>query len=187
MSDQIHIIKTGIPLEVAFIYLAIFAVVAVFLFIGIRSSKENWLKGILVVLSVVGLVGAAYLAYRIRILGLLPQCSGGGGCAVVERSSYSEFLGIHMSEYGIFGYLTILLASVFNKDIFRLATFGLATFGFAASLVLTYLELWQIHAICQWCVGSAVIMTCLFVVSAVRLYKFYGRDTAETEAELENT
>jgi hypothetical protein len=33
------------------------------------------------------------------------------------------------------------------------------------SLWLTYLELFVIHAICQWCVVSAILATILFVVS----------------------
>ena len=33
------------------------------------------------------------------------------------------------------------------------------------SAYLTYLELFVIHAICRWCVGSAVIITAIFVLS----------------------
>ena len=33
------------------------------------------------------------------------------------------------------------------------------------SLWLTYLELFVIHAICQWCVISAILATILFVLS----------------------
>jgi len=37
-------------------------------------------------------------------------------------------------------------------------------------LYLTYLELFVIHALCRWCVGSAVIVTAVWLValSAVR-------------------
>jgi len=33
---------------------------------------------------------------------------------------------------------------------------------------LTYRELFTIHAICQWCVASAVVMTVLCVLSVLR-------------------
>ena len=36
------------------------------------------------------------------------------------------------------------------------------------SLYLTYLELFEIDAICQWCVGSAVIMAVLAVLTTLR-------------------
>jgi uncharacterized membrane protein len=44
-----------------------------------------------------------------------------------------------------------------------------ALIGFGFSLYLTYLELFKIHAICQWCVASAVLMTVLAVLTVLRL------------------
>ena len=38
-------------------------------------------------------------------------------------------------------------------------------FGVLFSIYLTYLELFVIHAICSWCLSSAVIITVLFVLS----------------------
>jgi uncharacterized membrane protein len=46
------------------------------------------------------------------------------------------------------------------------AVMALAGFGFSAWL--TYVELFEIDAICQWCVASAVIMTALAVVTSLR-------------------
>jgi uncharacterized membrane protein len=43
--------------------------------------------------------------------------------------------------------------------------------GFGFSLYLTYLELFVIKAICQWCVGSAVIVTVIAALSVVRLLR----------------
>ena len=47
--------------------------------------------------------------------------------------------------------------------------FVVSLVGFGVSVYLTYLELFRIHAICQWCVGSAVLMTILFAVNSTRL------------------
>jgi len=41
----------------------------------------------------------------------------------------------------------------------------LSGFGVAFSGWLTYLELFVIHAICQWCVVSAVLVLAIFLVS----------------------
>jgi uncharacterized membrane protein len=46
---------------------------------------------------------------------------------------------------------------------------GLATIGFGFTLYLTYVELFLIHAICRWCVGSAVIITVIWIVSVLQL------------------
>ena len=46
---------------------------------------------------------------------------------------------------------------------------ALATVGFAFTLYLTAIELFVLHAICRWCVGSAVIMTAIWVLSIAQL------------------
>jgi uncharacterized membrane protein len=51
----------------------------------------------------------------------------------------------------------------------RVAATALAVTGFGFSAYLTYLELFVIDAICQWCVASAVILTLLTVVTVWRL------------------
>jgi uncharacterized membrane protein len=47
--------------------------------------------------------------------------------------------------------------------------FTLVGFGFSA--YLTGRELFSIHAICEWCVSSAVIMTFLVVLSTWRFLR----------------
>ena len=51
--------------------------------------------------------------------------------------------------------------------------FTLGGFGFSA--YLTYRELFSIHAICEWCVSSAVIMTILMCLS---IWRFLRGDPA---------
>lgn len=41
--------------------------------------------------------------------------------------------------------------------------------GFGYSAYLTYLELFVLDAICQWCVASAIIMTALLAVAITRV------------------
>ena len=41
--------------------------------------------------------------------------------------------------------------------------------GFGFSAYLTYVELFRIHAVCQWCVASAVLMTALAALTVARL------------------
>jgi uncharacterized membrane protein len=58
----------------------------------------------------------------------------------------------------------------------RMTGFGMALIGFLFSGYLTYRELFTIKAICQWCVGSAVCMTLLMVITAIRAVR--GEPTA---------
>jgi uncharacterized membrane protein len=41
----------------------------------------------------------------------------------------------------------------------------MALFGMLFSIYLTYLELFVIHAVCIWCLSSAVIITALMLLN----------------------
>ncbi|MGH2947870.1 MAG: vitamin K epoxide reductase family protein [Solirubrobacteraceae bacterium] len=51
----------------------------------------------------------------------------------------------------------------------RTATAFLSLAGFGFSAWLSYVELAKLHAVCSWCVGSAVCMTLLAGLSVARL------------------
>ena len=63
---------------------------------------------------------------------------------------------------GIAGYVLILASAAVPGEPGRFGGFVTAMIGFGFSLYLTYLELFVIDAICQWCVASAVLMTLSF-------------------------
>ena len=75
---------------------------------------------------------------------------------------------------------TFFLTAFFANDIARFAGFVIALGGFGFSVYLTYLEIWVIEAICQWCVGSAILMTILFLLNAARLIGYAGTDDADS-------
>ena len=80
---------------------------------------------------------------------------------------------------GLLGYAAILVAALLPGEASRLVTAWLAAVGFGFSLYLTYLELFEIHAICQWCVASAVIMAILAVLAVMRaLQRDFGPPAA---------
>jgi uncharacterized membrane protein len=109
-----------------------------------------------------------------------PVCiAGGHGCATVARSSYSHLAGVNIAVFGIVGYALLLACAFFASDAARLGGFVIALAGFGYSVFLTYLEIFKIEAICQWCIASAVLMTILFLLSATRLIAYAG-----TEARL---
>lgn len=121
-----------------------------------------------IAVAVVGTAIAAYLTY-IHYAGIEPICAASGGCEKVQSSTYAELAGIPVALLGLIGYVGILAAAIAPGDGARLAASTLALGGFAFSLYLTYLELFEIDAICQWCVGSAVVMTVLAVLTTLRV------------------
>lgn len=122
-------------------------------------------------LALVGVLVSTYLyLYKLGLLGAI--ACGTGGCETVQLSEYSRFLGIEVPLIGLLGYLAILgvaLVGIQPKwESARwpaLALLVLTSGGVAFTIYLTWIELFVLHAICRWCVGSAVIIVLLFVLA----------------------
>ena len=122
-------------------------------------------------LSLLGLMLATYLTlYKLGYIGEL-KCTT-GGCEKVQTSEWAYFLGMPVAAWGVVGYLLLLGVSMLGlqprwagERWVALALFGLAAVGLAFSGYLTMLEARVIHAWCQWCVVSAVLMTLIFLLS----------------------
>lgn len=139
-----------------------------------KIPSEATLRRSIAFVATLGIGVATYITI-VESGGGAPACvAGGGGCHTVAESSYSHIAGINIAIFGIVGYVGIFLSAFFVNDLSRLAGFGLALGGFGFSIYLTYLEIWVIEAICQWCVGSAVLMTILFLLNAARLIGYAG-------------
>lgn len=137
---------------------------------------EGALRRLIAFFAALGLGVATYVAIA-EAGGDAPAClAGGSGCQTVSESSYSHVAGVDVAVFGIVGYALLLATAFLVGDAVRLAGFVLALGGFGYSVFLTYLEIFKIEAICQWCVASAVLMTILFLLSAARLIGYGGTD-----------
>jgi uncharacterized membrane protein len=128
---------------------------------------DRTLHRTLIVLALVGVGIASYLTY-VHYKGLSPICAIDHGCEKVQSSRYAKVGGVPVPLIGLVGYLAILASLFVRGELARLATAGMAIGGFAFSVYLTSLELFEIHAICQWCVGSAIVMTAIAILSTIR-------------------
>ncbi len=127
-------------------------------------------------LALVGLFVALYLWLHALGYGGALKCGVSGDCEVVQTSQWAVFLGMPVAFYGVVGYLTVLVVALAALRPAALRQRGwntllalLASAGFLFTLYLTYLELFVIHAICRWCVGSAVIITLIWIVALLSL------------------
>ena len=133
-----------------------------------RLAADPGLRLAIVILCILGIGDAGYLTY-VHYSGTKPLCTFGGGCETVQTSRWATLDGVPIAILGLIGYIAILLSLAIRHELARAAAFGIALIGGAFSLYLTYRELFTIKAICQWCVGSAVLMTALSVLTAARL------------------
>ncbi len=142
---------------------------------------------IVATLALAGIFVALYLLlYKLGYIGHL-SCSI-GSCETVNTSRWATFLGIPVAGWGVAYYIGMfVLALVSTQErlagskTVSLALLAVATTGLLFSAWLTYLELFEIHAICQWCVVSAVIVTLIFLVSVAEYRERSGSSESIVE------
>jgi uncharacterized membrane protein len=135
---------------------------------------------VIAVLSVLGTGIAAYLVW-VHYAGLEPVCAGGGGgCERVQSSPYAELAGVPVAVLGLGGYAAILGSLALPGPAGRSVTAFLALAGAGFSAYLTYLEIGVIHAICQWCVASAIVMSLVAAAAVARLLAAEPQAAGET-------
>jgi uncharacterized membrane protein len=140
----------------------------------LSAPAEGTLRSVATFVAAVGVGVATYIAIA-DSGGGSPVCLGGShGCETVANSSYSHLLGVNISIFGVLGYVLLLAAAMLRGDWARMGGFVIALVGFGYSVFLTYLELFVIDAVCQWCVFSAILMTILFAVNTVRMVSYVG-------------
>jgi uncharacterized membrane protein len=124
---------------------------------------------VLAVLSLVGLLLSAYLTWS-HLRGVAPVCVGdSGGCETVQTSRYSEILGVPVAVLGLAGYAALLFSTFLSRE--GAVFFGLfvALVGVLFSGYLTWLELFVIRVVCQWCVVSAALMVGSLIFASLRV------------------
>lgn len=128
---------------------------------------------IIAALALGGVGLATYLAmYKLGMIGTL-ACTV-GSCETVNLSKWATFIGIPVAVWGVGFYVVLFLVALLGTtNRFADATWvshvllGLTAWGVLFSSWLTYLELYVIHAVCMFCVISAILVTITFLVSVL--------------------
>ena len=126
---------------------------------------------IVATLALAGIFVATYLLlYKLGKIGDL-SCSI-GSCETVNTSKWATFLGLPVAAWGVAFYVGLFVLAVVStaeryssSHTVSTVLLAVSSTGLIFSAYLTYLELFQIHAICQWCVMSAILVTIIFFVS----------------------
>jgi uncharacterized membrane protein len=135
---------------------------------------------IVAALALAGIFISIYLTlYKLGVIGEL-SCSL-GSCETVNTSRWSVFLGLPVAAWGVLFYIDVFGVALLgtlprweNEPVISIVLVAEAAIGVLFSAWLTYLELAVIHAICMWCVASAVIVLAIFLVSVADLKEMRG-------------
>ena len=127
---------------------------------------------VIAALALAGLLISLYLLlHQVGLVGRL--ACGTGACEQVQSSRYAWVFGVPVSAIGVAGYLAILVVALAGLQRWagspgpsRLLVL-LSIGGVLFTAWLKYVELFRIHAVCRWCVASAVIIVAILVASVV--------------------
>lgn len=135
---------------------------------------EDWQIRIIQILAVAGIV-IAYFLYLFHEGSLVGVCSPSAwdDCGQVSGpdAPYSSIGPVPVALIGLIGYVFIYLLTWLRDwlpvvdDYLPEVMVGVTGLAFLFSLWLTALEIFVIHAICRYCVVSAVFVTIMFVLS----------------------
>ena len=126
---------------------------------------------LMALVALIGVFLSLYLTmFKLGYIGTL--ACGSGSCETVQLSKWGDFLGVPVAAWGV-GYYAIVLGLAFAGVQVRYESSARLTnwlvyvtgAGLLFSLWLTYLELFVIHALCRWCLGSAAMTLVLFLLA----------------------
>lgn len=123
---------------------------------------------LMALIALIGVFLSLYLTlYKLGYIGTL--ACGTGSCEYVQLSKWGTFLGLPVAAWGLGFYVAVFAIAVAGiqerfEESPRLTKLLLSVtaVGVLFTLWLTYLELFVIHAICRWCLGSAALTVALF-------------------------
>jgi uncharacterized membrane protein len=140
------------------------------------SWIQQWARPIMVAIAALGCLDTAYITYEKLANQASSLCQG--GCSTVLSSVYAEVLGQPLALFGLLAYgIMLLLAAVplglsgeakaQAEQATRLPLFLGAAAMTLFSGYLMYLLAFEIHAVCYFCIASAIFSSSLLVLSIV--------------------
>ncbi len=138
-----------------------------------RELDELAGSAVIPLLVVLGLGVSGYLTY-VETNHVEAVCGPVGNCNQVQSSSYAQIFGVPIAVWGLLNYGCILVLWLIYRystanlaDLALPALLAFAVAGTVFSAYLTVLEIFVIHAVCIWCLSSAVITTAIMLTATM--------------------
>ena len=127
-------------------------------------------------IAAAGLAVSAYLAWTKWTGAAAAFCERGSGCDVVQASRYATFLGAPTAAWGVVLYAVLIgLALVGLTPRRWVGAYALSAAAVAFSAYLTYLSLWELGAVCPYCLADGGIAVALLATLLARRPAVTGR------------
>jgi uncharacterized membrane protein len=130
--------------------------------------------------SLIGFGIAAYLTYSHYDSSAL-VCSV-GDCGSVQKSEYAKIGPIPIAMLGMGMFIAVGATAIarligrgpLSFDTLTIASWAMTFAGILYFAYLTYLEIWVIEAVCQWCVASSIFTLLILIAESVLIAKLLG-------------
>ena len=93
-------------------------------------------------------------------------------CDRVIRSPYSRLLGVHNSAIGLWLFFFIFVMTLLHDlgwepwpKLTSSTLIALSFIGILVSLYLTYIQLFVLKGLCNWCLTSALLILAIFILT----------------------
>jgi uncharacterized membrane protein len=130
----------------------------------------------LLALSLVGTGISGYLVYA-HFFKIKPVCLPGAPCEVVLSSRYADMWGVPLSLLGLLMYAVLTLMGFWLwqgqsqwQHLIDLSTYAIALSGTLFTGYLYYLEIFELHAFCSWCIASSMVIVSILALSLINLF-----------------
>ena len=97
-------------------------------------------------------------------------------CDLVNRSTYSEFLGVPVALIGLLGYILLFALSAGRGKWVAAMRLVAALIGLGFALYLAYVEAYTLAAWCLLCLGSLATIAAIALLSTVDLRQEWTAD-----------
>lgn len=138
-------------------------------------ASNRILFGLIAVLSVAGIIDSSISLERHYAKSETAYCdfSQKFNCDIVNRSEYSELVGIPVAGIGVVGYALLFILSTFRRSRTETPPWLLAASlaGLAFALYLTYIEAYQLMTWCVLCLLSLSLIFLISIVSAILKFR----------------
>lgn len=126
---------------------------------------------LLILFSVIGFLISCHVYNQVHRKKRKLVCLKGDNCNIVVTSKYGKTFGMDNSLLGMLYYTTILLIGIFplaspqmlSANYFHLAELLVSGGAVFFTIYLTYIELFILNAICEYCTASGILSVLIFL------------------------
>jgi uncharacterized membrane protein len=144
----------------------------------VKNDKIYSCSIIKISIPLLGLAGMGISGYLtcIHYKNIAPVCLFDTHCNTVLTSQYAQIFGFPLALFGLLTYILLAVTGFLNlfnsanrQRLTALGIYAMALSGALFTLYLYYLEIFKIHAFCNWCIASSIVIFGLLGLSIANL------------------